>query len=338
MKIKVDGIVSPNDNMCFLEPTSDLKAIDRLVDKIIEVHGKLIDEYGTMGFIIDNFEKFKKIDSIEYPDEFYLALRKLQLLGVPQNAEASLIPGEIERLVDPAMVLGYYASLDSAARIEERNEGFSRRSITAPFFRNAPEETCKQTAYCERLNQAKVRLRKIEPRSEPPRALYAFGISDGVQHWVPRVLRQDGIRIQNESCPKGVDLIKFAKSNHQHHTLLRDISRKIGIVPDDEYCIWDPKNFYHEVETLILTGGADLVTAGCQAEDFFDRGLAKSRRTLVEFPSWGHESDIPVEIVEKFLTASTQNNFRRAIRDELTKITGVDRTPREGTSFHCDVR
>ena len=338
MKIKVDGVVSPNDNLCFLEPTSDVKAIDRLVERIVEEHDKIIDKHGALGFVVENFERFKKLDSPAYPDEFYFALRKLQLLGAPQSEKSLLNPGEIERLVDAAIVLGYYASLDNADLVDERNYGFNKCSITAPFFRNAPEESCKNSVYCQRLSEAKERLRKLESRSEPPRALYVLGLLDGIQHWIPRVLREDGIRVRDESCPKGEDLIQFGKSNREPHKLLREIGKKVGIVPSDKYCLWDPKKFYHEVRTLIVTGGADLVTAGCQAEDFFDHGLVKWQRMLLEFPGWGHESVIPLGIIRKFLTQSTQDEFRQAIRDDLTTLGGADRTPNDGTQFECTIR
>ena len=172
MKIKVEGTISGNDNFCFLEPASAVKAIDRVVDRIVEEHDKIVEAYGPLGLVIENLERFKKLDSAAYPDEFYFALRKLQLLGAPQSEKSTLTPGEIEQLVDPAIVLGYYASLDRAELSEEQKFEFSKCSVATPFFRNAPEETCKKIAYCQRLNQAKERLRKIDPRAEPPRAMF----------------------------------------------------------------------------------------------------------------------------------------------------------------------
>ena len=174
LKIKVDGQIGPGDDFCYMRAASDEKLIDGVVGLIGDEHDKLISKFGTLGFIVENLEQIKKIEPLDYPDEFYFALRKLTMLGAPQSEQSSLSSGEVDQFVDPAITLAYYISLERADLEKERSDNFSKCSVGAPLFRNAPEESCKIDVYCPRLSDAKRRLKKPETRAEPPRALYAF--------------------------------------------------------------------------------------------------------------------------------------------------------------------
>jgi hypothetical protein len=46
---------------------------------------------------------------------------------------------------------------------------------------------------------------------------------------------------------------------------------KIEMAKLERVCPWDPGAVFHDVDTLILTGDADPVTAGDQAEYFFEK-------------------------------------------------------------------
>jgi hypothetical protein len=56
---------------------------------------------------------------------------------------------------------------------------------------------------------------------------------------------------------------------------------------------WDPARYQHDRPTLVLDGGADVVTAAHQAEHYFNFGLT-GYRVLVTFPGVGHDVDLPV--------------------------------------------
>ena len=301
--------ISPRDfdatnNFCYLDSAPAHKVIDNLVENVLQEYDKIIEEYGALSLIIENFAAFKKAYRPSYPDEFYYALRKLDNVGAPQNTDSTFTGGDVEYMVDSALVLGYYASLERQELLEEQKHKFAACSDTGTIFENVQGASCKEL-YCKRLTEAKNAVGnkeklKLEIQSFP-RDLYVFGLSDGLQQWITRMFREEGVPMTNESCPLGKTFVDFAQSTSESHKLLRQIVRKIGIIPVDKYCLWNPKNFSHGLPTLILTGGADLNTAGCQAEDFFDHGLDKKKSTFIEFPTLGHTFKIPVEIVRKIL-------------------------------------
>jgi pimeloyl-ACP methyl ester carboxylesterase len=55
---------------------------------------------------------------------------------------------------------------------------------------------------------------------------------------------------------------------------------------------WDPARYHHNRPTLVLDGGADVVTAAHQAEHYFNFALT-GYRVLVTFPGVGHDFDLP---------------------------------------------
>jgi len=67
------------------------------------------------------------------------------------------------------------------------------------------------------------------------------------------------------------------------------MAKKIGIdLSGTTVCGWDPGgDNVHSVPTLILAGSADAIIAGCQAEDFFNDGLA-GPKVFLEFLGMGH--------------------------------------------------
>jgi pimeloyl-ACP methyl ester carboxylesterase len=70
---------------------------------------------------------------------------------------------------------------------------------------------------------------------------------------------------------------------------------KVGINRADVKSIlpWDPARYQHGRPTLVLDGGADVVTAAGQAEHYFNFALT-GYRVLVTFPGVGHDVDLPL--------------------------------------------
>jgi hypothetical protein len=132
---------------------------------------------------------------------------------------------------------------------------------------------------------------------------------------------------------------------------LKNQARKIGVSADDQLCPWNPARIIHAVQTLVLKGGADAVIAGCQAEDFFNDGLPKGNRVLLEFPGMGHmpfirkqdgfllETETKWEIAYQNLLAKFANAsvsvYRESIKSELETLRGIDRTPERGGRVQC---
>jgi hypothetical protein len=150
---------------------------------------------------------------------------------------------------------------------------------------------------------------------ESVRASSVFGVYDGVARWVFSML--------DKECFTGADLGNFAtaeSSANDKKRLLRAAAGKIGIVPDEVVCGWDPGKHPHAVPTLILKGTADTIIAGCQAEDFYNEGLL-GHRVLLELRGTGHLMSVTqqrlggqkpapqtaafTDVVERFIKAPT---------------------------------
>jgi pimeloyl-ACP methyl ester carboxylesterase len=347
--------IEATDNFCFLKPTPTA----HLIDNIQEVYDKLVDEYGAIGFVTANYDDLKNDDDFKehfpYPKEFFFALSQLQTHGAPRTEAFSLTSDNLRNMVDSAMVLGYYASLTRAELLKLRDDHFPSCQPNAPFLTGAPLQKCERNkTYCNRVDEAEKSFKEAKG-TKFPRALYVFGVSDGMDQWISRMLKEDGIHVRDEGCPTGEDLLKFANGSSPNHKFLRKRAQKIGIVPGDAYCLWNPAKFRHDVQTLVLTGGADAVTAGCQAEDFFNNGLADGKRVLVEFPVMGHMFDIQfiilpalprtsegnaiTQLVEDFLTMSV-DTYRQAkkTKEQLVTLHAEDRTPKAGVPLKCQVQ
>src|SRR5262249_6455834 len=121
------------------------------------------------------------------------------------------------------------------------------------------------------------------------RAWAVFGIYDGIARWISQLLEREG-RTDADGCFTDSALQDIANgSSLSDRTVFQGIAKKIGRSSEDKICPWKPARYRHEVETLILTGDADPVTAGGQAMDFYRDGLTPGKRAMIVFPKTGHE-------------------------------------------------
>ena len=159
-----------------------------------------------------------------------------------------------------------------------------------PFLRLATDPKCTQSkTYSKRLEEARKNY-KDEPLVESQRALYVFGLHDGMTPWLLDIVGKGG-STADADCITTANFVAFKDSTSDEHKMLHRIAQKIGIIPGEvnQGCLWNPgKGNPHKVPTLVLKGGADGVTAGCQAETFFNEGLARGNRIFILFPSMGH--------------------------------------------------
>ena len=97
-------------------------------------------------------------------------------------------------------------------------------------------------------------------------------------------------RTDNDGCFKDSDLRQVANGTlFPDRPFFQTILKKLGPSSEDKICPWNPARYLHKKETLILTGGADPVTAGKQAMDFYENGLTPGKRAIIIFPRTGHE-------------------------------------------------
>src|SRR4029077_4234763 len=120
------------------------------------------------------------------------------------------------------------------------------------------------------------------------RAYYVFGVHDGISRWILEIMKQ---RINRDGFFKGQAL--QALGNRQpvrdDQLVASQLAKNIGVIPTEPIFPWYPGEYRHNVPTLILRGTADAITAGSQAEDFFEDGIMnKTQSVLLKFPGAGH--------------------------------------------------
>jgi pimeloyl-ACP methyl ester carboxylesterase len=354
--------VFPSHNFCFLRDPARMKAIR---DRLEQVYDQLEWDFGSIGFVTENYAELKTnsefTTKFPYPQEFFLALRELQQRGAPQGTDSLLFGENVNALVGPAFSVGYWSMFDRAQLLIRQQSNFPACVIGDPFFQEvqgALQCAGATTGFCFRVDSYERHHDELVeiPRTESLRGLYVLGVYGGMNRWVFRILKDKII----DDCLTGADIDEFAQGTDSSYRKLREQSKKIGIVATEKICPWNPGKpppgkSHHQVQTLMLVGGADPVIAGCQAEDFFNDGLAEGRRVFIEFPGMGHFREIRLPegpllnpsgpespwatasrlIIEKFLSSSSIANYRNQIMNELLTLKAVDRTPAAGQTVSC---
>jgi pimeloyl-ACP methyl ester carboxylesterase len=286
------GFLEPPDDLCFVQPEQRAAINKRLVELLTEFN----KVYGSVGFVIQNLEKLKDEkefrDKYRYPEAFFKALRVLEYSGAP--GEGLTYDEETKKKqINAALLIGYYLSFDKASLPADRD---SACKTEAPFWAGLRRAFFHiwESKYCKRLEKAKASPR--ESPNESVRANEVFGVYDGVSRSVFGMLKQQQLVDKKTNCFTGKDLISFATNEIANTSkVAREAARKIGVEPDKQFCPWNPTTpeHKHSVPTLILRGGADAVTNGCQAEDIFNDALT-GQRVLIEFRGAGHFMRLPI--------------------------------------------
>jgi pimeloyl-ACP methyl ester carboxylesterase len=267
------------------EPSKDLSFVtDQHIREIKSRFRQTLKEldhlYASMSFVMENYADLKKRDSnlklFPYPEEFFRALRYLQLYGRPEKNLKFPIRTE-QGHFDAALLMAHYLTLPKKRPNARRDRrGTFRR--TPSIIRDLSPD--RRIAYEKSLEQAQEHIlhdRQLKSR----RAYYVFGIYDGISRWIlevmDRQIQKDGFFRSQDMAPSVIGRVA------------RDLVKKIGTVPGEAIYPWNPGYYKHNVPTLILRGGADAMTAGGQAESFFEDGLAnKNGSVLMEIPGMGH--------------------------------------------------
>jgi len=329
------------DNLCFI---TDSQVVE-ITSKVAKIIQAVEEDYGSLSFVQDHYDEIKAqlAPELKLPQEFFAALRKLQFLGAPynkmkRNHEGLLFTADALKMVDVALTLGFHLT-----------QGVDR-SLTScdpagKFFVGAAARVKKD--YCKRLRDAKANFLMLS-MSQSVRASTVFGVYDGVARWVPRMLNK-------EDCFSGIDLSRFANGatgNSDKKRFLRAFAKRIGSASKDEppVCGWDPGGGNaHSVPTLILAGDTDAIIAGCQAEEFYNRGL-KGQKVFLQFPGQGHDMSITdqrdvnprqtramADLIDKFIRAagSPQSEFEKFIGSAKSELELVKAVATSNSGIPC---
>ena len=301
------GAAKPGDDpaietFCFL--TKD--ELKHIKNELTSLLNKIAQDYGSIAFV-DRFynqllndtefsQKYKN-----YPAELFKAVRQLELLGGGEQAGYRFSQESRKKKLDAAFFLGYYLMFPKMPELP-----YVRCIPQNPFIvsiqnwhANQPLPPDIVTNFCRRIDQAEMRLGEPSPNGGSLRANAVFGVYDGAARWIFRILEDQG-RTKN-GCFKAKDLRDVASGHlFPDRKVVQEVAKTIGVSNDDEeICPWDAADHYHEVDTLILTGRADPVTAGGQAMYFYENGLAPRKRVLIDFPGAGHEMSLQVKVPSK---------------------------------------
>ena len=290
------------ETFCFLTKDELHHIKNELTSLLNDIEGG----YGSIAFVSRFYNKLIKDDAefsqkYKYPAEFFTALRQLESLGGGEQVGYRFPQEFREKKIDAAFFLGYYLMFKIKPDLTDANGHKVRFVCTTknPFLRsiaNWPDSEKIKDRICDRIDDAEWALQNETPNDGSPRASAVFGVYDGIARWIFRVLEDQG-RTKN-GCFSGKDLRDVASGNLlPDKKVIQEVAKTIGISSDnEEICPWDAAKYYHEVPTLILTGRADPVTAGGQAMYFYENGLARGKRVLIDFPGAGHQMSPQIKV------------------------------------------
>jgi pimeloyl-ACP methyl ester carboxylesterase len=333
-----------SDNLCFIvEPR-----VKEISEKVIQILNALEADYGSLSFVEDNFDDIKAelTGNVKFPIEFFSALRQLQFLGAPRE-EGILFTADTKAMIDASLLIGYYITLGINQSV------VSNCDPAAKFFVGAAAVPAVKKEYCDRLVVAKESVLKSRG-FESLRARHVFGAYDGVARWMFNML--------NKKCFTGTDLMNFANAGTgtgDKKRFVRALVKRMGAPSKEEapVCGWDPggKNA-HSIPTLILAGSTDAVIAGCQAEDFYNRGL-KGPKVFLQFPGQGHGLSITnlqddpenerfqqtknlTNLLDKFIRMAISRpseigKFLNSVKSELKSVKAREHPKLENGSIAC---
>jgi pimeloyl-ACP methyl ester carboxylesterase len=126
------------------------------------------------------------------------------------------------------------------------------------------------------------------------RALYVFRINDGLDR---KYLKESSLKDETQNIQ---DILRRSSGTAE----INQYYKKIGRLNHLE--VWDPADYKHGVDTVILKGKADPVSADGQAERYFDEALT-GNKALIEFDGVGHSFDFPyIKILAPFMIGSVR--------------------------------
>jgi pimeloyl-ACP methyl ester carboxylesterase len=275
-------IVNFTNDFSFMTPEHVQSVCDQL-SRLVE---QLERRYYSISFVVENYNYLVKKDrsfrKYPYPREFFYAIKQLQLMGRP--FPKITFDGPAKRIqVDSAIIIGYYLTLRRARpKMIKKDKPLAKGA--APLFRALPEII--RNCYLERLEIARKDLTGSSGKSY--RAYYVFGIHDGISRWILEIMKQ---RINRDGFFKGQAVKEFANRQavNDGQLVARELANNIGVISTEPIFPWYPGNYRHNVPTLILRGTADAITAGSQAQDFFEDGIMnKAESAVLEFRGVGH--------------------------------------------------
>ena len=244
--------------------------IEAIIYKLETTLKKLEEKYGSINFVIENYENLQLgYPLVEYSPEFFKAVQYLSFHGRPVKGLKFEDPS---RQINAGMVIAN--ELMSAPK-DPSTPGEPR---LAPFFMSHLNQDGIAASNDKLIKADRSIAVNESPKSQ--RAYWVFGVYDGISRWILKFMKE---KVDRDGFFRTDDIASSVTGAS------RSFAEKIGMVPGEPIYPWNPGYYKHNVPTLILRGGADAVTAGGQAESFYEDGLSnKKDSVLMEIPGMGH--------------------------------------------------
>jgi pimeloyl-ACP methyl ester carboxylesterase len=307
-------LIGPVSMHKFTQPSTAGKAFDQYVKAVQEIRHEVLEK-----IIAEN-------------DEFKNALPLPEVKGIERKLDETY--DKIENTFgSEKFIADHYDSLQGLLERDSKLAGLPRlffeklrdirsfgwNPIDIKGVRSRQLEAVKVIAVSLRP-ELKLELGEIEPSGSFPynpdygayRAFYVFRINDGLDR---KYLKEFCLAGREESIRELLNRSAGTAGVNQFY-------KKIGnldLVPE----IWDPADHKHGVDTLILKGKADPVSADGQAEHYFDKALT-GNKTLIEFDGVGHSFDFPfISIRNPFMIGSVRIDPGKFEPGETKTATGA---------------
>jgi pimeloyl-ACP methyl ester carboxylesterase len=253
-------------------PTPDSKypnVREHIVKKAKDVSKELEAEYGSVQAYIDAHEEKRRN---KYSIPFLRALRRLRHTGwlpFDEDISAGVDSNVSTQQLGSAWVISKEVLAMNKINLAREFERFLQKESN-------PEQKVRLENMAVVIPWAEDHYRKPQTLTSA-RTFYVMTFYDGLDvRWrgnspivdLKRAMAERGGRQPNESI------------------------KRVGILDREMPRAWDPAEYKHTVDTLVVIGGADPVTEGGLAHYFFDRGLY-GNRVLMEFPGIGHAMALP---------------------------------------------
>jgi pimeloyl-ACP methyl ester carboxylesterase len=272
------------------------RAIDIVVPKAEDVFKRAEEEFGSVNFlaeVYDNslkqpeerlkFEARLRDKKLDYTLAFFKALRRLRLIGwLPHDED--LAKGSSENVDTVQQLAGLLIAMEILQK--ESYDITQLKKWLADLLRNpSTSQQAKEleTQLADAAEYFKAGLTNTQ------RVFFVVSIYDGLnERFLQKVLDE-------KADVKSAIQALGGKQNGLNKSLC-----KIA-VENEAIKRWDPKEFMHNVPTLILDGDADPVTESGRAEYVFKEALSGDR-ALICFPGIGHSMSLPRMLKENVNT------------------------------------
>ena len=271
----------------YFDPIRELipRISDIVAPKAEDASKRAEEEFGSVNFLAEvygnalkeaekrvKFEALLREKKLDYSLAFFKALRRLRLIGwLPHDED--LAKGSSENVDTVQQLAGLLIAIEILQKESTSYDTTLLNQWLADLL-HGPSMSEFTTQFANAAAYFKTGL------VNTLRVFYVVSNYDGLnERFLQKVLGEKA------------DVKSAIEALGGKQNVLNESLSKIA-VENEAIKGWDPKQFMHNVPTLILEGDADPVTENGQAEYIFKEALSGDR-ALIRFPGIGHSMSLP---------------------------------------------